>query len=163
MKASFWAIVGITAAGAGGSGYVLMPDRNVASGPTMTRDVTGVQQPANGQTGLAAADLSRSPITAPMRTNPFGSWIPEPKPASGPAAAAPARPVIPAFPYTYAGTLRKGREASETFLLRGGKELVPVKAGAMLDGVWRVETLSADRIEVTYLPAAERVSLLLAS
>ena len=163
MKASLWAIIGITAAGAGGSGYVLMPDRGDAPGSSAARDVASVQQPVIGQSTFVTTDLARAPITAPLRSNPFGNPIAAPKPALTPAAAAPERPVIPPFPYTYAGTLRKGREAAEAFLLRGGKDLVPVKAGVVLDGAWRVEALTGDRIEVTYLPAGERLSMLLAA
>jgi hypothetical protein len=162
MKASLWAIVGIAAAGAGGAGYMLVPDRNAVPGPAATRNVAAVPQTANGQGVFATADLARSPITAPMRANPFGNWIAAPKAPAAPEAAAPARPVIPAFPYAYAGTLRKGREAAEAFLLRG-KDLVPIKAGAVLDGAWRIEALTGDRIEVTYLPAGERLSMLLAA
>jgi hypothetical protein len=163
MKASLWAIIGITAAGAGGSGYVLMPAKSATSAPAAAREVAAVQQPANGQSAFATADLSRAPITAPMHGDPFGNWTAAPKASPTPAAAAPVRPVIPAFPYSYAGTLTKGHENAEAFLLRGGKELVPVKAGAVLDGTWRVEALTGDRIEVTYLPAGERVSMLLAN
>jgi hypothetical protein len=162
MKASLWAIVGIAAASAGGSGYMLVPDRNGASGPATARDVAAVQPSANDHRAFAAADLARSPITAPMQANPFGSWIAVPKPPPAVEAAAPARPVTPAFPYAYAGTLRKGREAAEAFLLKG-KDLVPIKAGAVLDGVWRIEALTSDRIEVTYLPASERLSMRLAT
>jgi hypothetical protein len=162
MKASLWAIVGIAAAGAGGSGYVLMPATSATSAAPAARDVAAVPQPANGQSAFAT-DLSRAPITAPLYGDPFGNWTPKPKPAPTAEAPAPARPVIPVFPYSYAGTLRKGREAPEAFLLRGGKELVPVKAGAVLDGAWRVEVLTGDRIEVTYLPLGERVSMLLAA
>lgn len=160
MKASLWAIVGIAAAGASGAGYMLVPDRNAVPGPAPERAT--VQQPATGPGVFATADLARSAITAPMRANPFGSSITAPKPAPAAEAAAPVRPVIPAFPYAYAGTLRKGREAAEVFLLRG-KDLVPIKAGAVLEGAWRIEALTSDRIEVTYLPAGERLSMLLAA
>src|ERR1051325_2832923 len=148
MKTSVWAIVGITAAGAGGSGYVRMPTRPGALPAAATHEIAAVHEPATARSAFAT-DLARAPITAPLAGDPFGNWAPAPKPAPKPAAAAPARPVIPAFPYTYAGTLRKGSEASEAFLLRGGKELVPVRAGTVLDGAWRVEALTGDRIEVT--------------
>src|SRR3954447_22445683 len=126
MKGSFWAIAGIAALSAGGSGYMLVPGRATApDGGGAARVEASPQQPTNNQSGFAP-DIARAPITAPLQTNPFASWVPAPQPTPVGHAAAPARPVVPAFPYAYAGTLKKGREAAEVFLLKG-KDLVPVK------------------------------------
>ena len=70
MKASFWAIVAVAAAGAGGSGYMLVPDRNGASASSSARDVVAVQQPASYHGALATTDLARAPITGSMHANP---------------------------------------------------------------------------------------------
>jgi hypothetical protein len=69
------------------------------------------------------------------------------KPQPAPVAAA---PVAPPVPYRFAGKVRKG---SEEEVLIAKRELVfPVKAGDTLDGVYKVESVSAERIELVYLP-----------
>jgi hypothetical protein len=69
------------------------------------------------------------------------------KPPPAPVAAA---PVAPPLPYRFAGKVRKG---SEEEVLIAKRDLVfPVKAGDTLDGVYKVESVSAERIELVYLP-----------
>jgi hypothetical protein len=69
------------------------------------------------------------------------------KPQPAPVAAA---PVAPPLPYRFAGKVRKGSE--EEVLIAKGELVFPVKAGDTLDGVYKVESVSAERIELVYLP-----------
>jgi len=82
-----------------------------------------------------------------------------PAPAPSPMAKAPpapvaAAPVAPPVPYRFAGKVRKGSE-EEVFVSKG--DLVfPVKAGDTLDGMYRIESIGAERIELVYLPLGTR-------
>jgi hypothetical protein len=72
------------------------------------------------------------------------------------------KPVAPPFPYKFGGRLVTGNGAPLLFLQKG-TELVAIKKGEILDGVWRVESLTDDRIEVSFVPLGERLALTFAS
>jgi hypothetical protein len=81
-----------------------------------------------------------------------------------PARAAPAvvvapTPVAPPMPYRFAGKVRKGAE--EEVLLSKGDLVFAIKVGDTLDGMYRVESIGADRIELLYLPLGtpERITV----
>jgi len=158
MKASRWAMLAIAGAGAAASAYVVDSDRPSVT-PASSVAPARAERPAASVHALA--DLERAPLSARMGADPFGNWIARPQAAPAAVEASPPPPP-PAFPYKYAGTVRHANGVTEAFLVRGG-ELVPIKAGALLDGGWRIEALTDERIEVTFVPASERRSLLLAS
>ena len=108
------------------------------------------------------SELDHAPLARGGHRDPFMTALQRPEPAATRLAVAPTRPALPAFPYRYAGTLKKADGVTEAFLLRGA-DLVPIKAGVLLDGTWLIEALTEDRIEVTFVPAGERLSMLLAS
>jgi len=158
VKASRWAILAIAGAGAAASAYVVESDRGGAKSASPVAASTMVAE-AKGSMGLTG--ITRASIPDRMQAHPFGSWVARPEPLAT-AVAAPAPSASPAFPYKYAGTLTSGNGVTEAFLLRG-TELVPIRVGEILDAAWRIDALTADRIEVTFVPASERMSLLLAS
>jgi hypothetical protein len=94
----------------------------------------------------------------------FGAPPPPPKPitkkAQSPAAVA-AAPVAPQVPYRFAGKVRKGSE--EEVLISKGDAVFPVKAGDTLDGVYKVESISAERIDLVYLPLGTRDRIVVSS
>jgi hypothetical protein len=157
MKASRWAVLAIAGAGAAGSAYVLESDRGAVAQPSPAASAPAQPTPARS----AFADLERASISSRMSANPFGSPAVRREPPRAPVVVAPPPPPPPAFPYKYAGTVKHANGASEAFLMRGG-ELLSIKPGELLEGQWRIEALTAARIEVTYVPAGERRSLLLA-
>jgi hypothetical protein len=158
MKASRWAMLAIAGAGAAASAYVVDSDRPKVT-PASSAAPARAEQASASVHGLA--NVERAPLSARMGADPFGNWIARPQAAPAAVEALPPPPP-PAFPYKYAGTVRHANGVTEAFLVRGG-ELVPIKAGALLDGGWRIEALTDERIEVTFVPASERRSLLLAS
>jgi hypothetical protein len=81
---------------------------------------------------------------------------PEKKAQPAPVAAA---PVAPPMPYRFAGKVLKGSE--QEVLVSKGDLVFPVKVGDTLDGMYRVESISAERIELVYLPlgARERIAV----
>ena len=160
MKASRWTVLAIAGAAAAASAYVVESGRGGASGPA---PVASPANPANptAATSKALGDFQRAPIADRMYADPFGSRAPKRAPVPAPIVAAPPPPPPAPFPYKYAGTVKHANGASEAFLMRGA-EVIAIKPGELLDGQWRVEALTAERIEVTFVPASERRSLLLA-
>ena len=139
-----------------------------------------LDQPAT-KPGLAIAQSERAaPQAAPAerldlperrglsRTQGELFGAPPPPPAPKPAARkaqqpAPvaAAPVAPPLPYRYAGKVV--RESEEETLIAKGELVFPVKAGDTLDGTYKVESVSAERIEVIYLPLGTRDSIVVSS
>ena len=153
-------MVTTAAVGAAGFAYVWQSDRTTAAAAAAVQNLPDIERAA-GSSLEALGKLDRSALSSRMQRDPFMTDLSRPKPATTLVATPPARPALPAFPYKYAGTL-KNNGVTEAFLLRGA-DLVPIKAGEVLDGTWRIESHTADRLEVTFVPAGERVSLLLAS
>ncbi|MGH8706261.1 MAG: cohesin domain-containing protein, partial [Burkholderiales bacterium] len=88
-----------------------------------------------------------------------GAPPPPPQPAAA-AASAPA-PVAPPVPYRFAGKVRKGAE--EEVLISKGDLVFAIKIGDTLDGMYRVESIGADRIELLYLPLGTRDRIVVSS
>ncbi len=80
----------------------------------------------------------------------FGSqnWNPPPPPP--PRASAEAPPMAPPLPFTYLGKAAADG-AWEVFLSRGNQTYV-VRAHAIIDGQYRVETIAPPLMTITYLP-----------
>ena len=83
---------------------------------------------------------------------------PAPKPvakkAPPPPAPVAAAPIAPPLPYRLAGKVITGSE-EEVFLAKG-ELVIPVKVGDTLEHTWKVESISAERIELVYLPLGTR-------
>ena len=88
----------------------------------------------------------------------FGAPPPPPQPVVA-ATPAPVVAVAPPLPYRFAGRVRKGAE--EEFLVSKGDLIIPVRAGDVLDGTYRVVAAKADGIELVYLPlnTSERIAV----
>ena len=132
--------------------------------------------------GLALAQTERAQTRAAPKTTPaerlelperrglsrtpgelFGA-PPAPAPVTKKAPPAPvvvSAPVAPPVPYRFAGKVRKGSE--EEVLISKGDVVVPVKAGDTLDGVYKVESISAERIDLVYLPLGTRDRIVVSS
>ena len=94
----------------------------------------------------------------------FGAPPPPPKPITKkaqPPAPVAAAPVAPPVPYRFAGKVRKGSE--EEVLISKGDAVFPVKAGDTLDGTYKVESISAERIDLVYLPLGTRDRIVVSS
>jgi len=75
-------------------------------------------------------------------------WNPPPAVVSAPAK--PARPLPPPLPYRYLG--RWEENGTRTLILGREDRSIPAHPGQVLDGVWRIEKISATDVEFTYLP-----------
>jgi len=103
---------------------------------------------SEGWTALSPAALAAwAPPVTPQRV------LPPPSAASGD----PAKPRPPAFPYRWIGLLMQDGQA--TALLDSSQRSLGVQAGQELDQRWRVVRISADRIDLIWLPTGEALTL----
>lgn len=83
------------------------------------------------------------------------SWLPPPLPprvVPPPPPPPPVVPVAPPLPFSFVGLLEQGSARPQAFLSKGDVLFV-VSAGEMLDGgTYRVDTLNAQQITITYIP-----------
>ena len=102
--------------------------------------------------------LRREGLSGDAVGDPFGAReSPRPGPRVAPrpivAAAAPPAPVAAPFPYRYAGQLSLKDGARHVYLMKGN-DLVPIKVGDVLDGVFKVTAIAAAEFDVVHLPSA---------
>jgi hypothetical protein len=117
----------------------------------------------------APAGSSAEPLALPDRQGlgrARGELFSAPPPPPPPRKPAPEPvvapvPVAPPVPYRFAGKVRKGSEVE--ILISKGELVFPVKAGDTLDGMYRVQSVTADRIELVYLPLGSRDSIAVSS
>ncbi len=99
----------------------------------------------------------RSGVAPDSKGDAFAAlnWLPPPPPvrvAPPPPPAPPPAPVAPPLPFTFVGLLEKGAAKPQAFIAKGDSLLV-VSAGDTLDNnTYRVDTLTAQQIVITYLP-----------
>jgi hypothetical protein len=130
-----------------------------AAAPDASRTDSGAKSASLAElVGLPRAGLSRE-----IRGDLFA--VPA-RPAPAVQSAAPliaSAPVVPPFPYKYGGWVAVGVNAQRVHYLHRGNEVIAIGRGDVLDGAWRVDTLSDERIEVSYVPLGQQRSMLLAS
>jgi hypothetical protein len=92
------------------------------------------------------------------------NWQPPPRkltPAEAAAMAAaeppPPPPQAPPLPFVYVGMLAE--ESRTTVFLSHGARDIAVRSGDTIDNTYRVDAVTPDRIEITYLPLNQRQTL----
>ena len=106
---------------------------------------------------------SRPGLSREARGDLFAS-PPRPQPApakTAPLASVETKPAAPPFPYKYGGWVAVG--ATRVHYLQKGNDVVAIRKGEVLDGVWRIDAVSEDRLEVSFVPLGQELSLLFAS
>jgi hypothetical protein len=104
---------------------------------------------------------SRDGLSSRVRADLFPGPPPVRPREVAPAPVVIEKPTVPPFPYKFGGRLDAGNGA--IMFLQKGSELVAIKKGELLDGVWRIEAVTDDRIEVSFVPLGERLALSFAS
>ena len=123
---------------------------------------TNHSSPAVIGTAPAMAHTKRqevAPRLALARSNlfPEQTWFVPPPPPPPTPNVPPPPPQAPALPFSYMG---RWQEAGETtYYLTRGKTPVSVRAGQVLDGVWRLEPVASGNLNFTYLPLNQTRSL----
>ena len=117
---------------------------------------SGPQAQTSGALTLPSRDGLRRP-----RGNLFASSAPPPPPPArkGPAAeaAVPAAPVAPPMPYRVAGRVQ--HEGPARVVLARDDRVYFVREGDLLDGGYRVESISAEGVTLLYTPLDMRERL----
>lgn len=142
----------------------------LAFGEMETVDVADVAEPVTRAHSRAPADAA-TPVPVPAqpaeaaprlalsRSNlfPEQTWYVPPPPPPPPPEITPPPPQAPALPFSYMG---RWQEAGETtYYLARGTLPVSVRAGQVLDGVWRLEPVTGNQLNFTYLPLDQTRSL----
>lgn len=86
---------------------------------------------------------------------PEQTWFVPPPPP--PPLPPPPPPQAPALPFSYMGHWQEAGQT--TYYLMRGTMPVGVRAGEVLDGVWRLEPVAGGMLNFTYLPLNEMRSL----
>lgn len=108
---------------------------------------------------VRAKPQEAEPRLALSRTNlfPEQTWYVPPPPPPPPPYVPPPPPQAPALPFSYMG---RWQEAGQTtYYLARGTAPVSVRAGQVLDSVWRLEPVTGGMLNFTYLPLNQTRSL----
>jgi hypothetical protein len=127
-----------------------------ASSPSSRAAAPGPRAAPTARPRTAWADPPQRVLTA------WGAPPPVARPskaalAAAAAASAPVHPPPPRFPYSWIGLLDDGR--GPTALLNGPQRSFGVRAGDLIDASWRVETVAATRLQLTWLAGGDGVTV----
>lgn len=114
-------------------------------------------QAASEKTSNEKLAALRKPMSLESRNNPFAasSWLPPPPPPVQAAPEPPPPPTAPPVPYVYLGKL-DGSTLKPRVFLSSGDQLLIVSQGEVVDGQYRVESISDADIVLMYLPLNQR-------
>jgi Cohesin domain len=146
------------------AGYVLLDEPPAGPGLAIAQSERAEPRAALKTAPAERLDLPERRGLSGARGELFSAPPPAPKPAlkkTQPAAPVAAAPVAPPNPYRFAGKMVSGSD-EEIFLARGDV-VIPVKIGETLDGSYKVESISAERIELVYLPLGTRERIVVSS
>jgi hypothetical protein len=121
--------------------------------------VTRARSPAPAETAAPVQPPETAPRLALSRSNlfPQQTWYVPPPPPPPQPYVAPPPPQAPSLPFSYMG---RWQEAGQTtYYLARGTLPVSVRAGQVLDGVWRLEPVTGGQLNFTYLPLDQTRSL----
>jgi len=151
-----------------GSGSFVAASRFGASGSGV--DVVEATPPASAPVTASPSSetvppkVSRERFIVEGTADAFrtATWTPPPPPPPPPAAPGiappPPPPTAPPPPFSFVGLLEQKSSRPTAFLAKG-EALVIAAVGDVIDGTYRVESLSPAGIIVTYLPLNQRQSL----
>ncbi|HWW04564.1 hypothetical protein [Collimonas sp.] len=138
----------------------------------VTRTANNPQAASKQSTSNQAAAAAALPktITLPARTNleqagannlfAANSWLPPPPPPpKEEPPPPPPPPTAPPLPFNFVGLLQD--QAKPTAFLAKDDQLLLVTAGDTVEGSYRIDSVSAKEIVLTYLPLNQRQSILI--
>ena len=149
---------------AGLVGYPLLDESATSAGMALAQTERAETRAAAKANAAERLELPERRGLTRTQGELFGAPPPPPKPITKkaqPPAPVAAAPVAPPVPYRFAGKVRKGSE--EEVLISKGDAVFPVKAGDTLDGMYKVESISAERIDLVYLPLGTRDRIVVSS
>ncbi len=145
---------------AGAAAWVAIDLRGPAAPTSVKAPAPGASQDA--EHSAAPASEAKQPgiparsVLGRIAVDPFSShsWLPRRKPAvvSEPPAA-----VVPPLPYRFAGQFHRD-SGVEVYVARG-EEIFPVKEGDTLDGLYKIDSVSATEVSFVHLPSGTRQTI----
>lgn len=160
VRPLFWMMVGAGATlvgGAwGGRQFLPIPGEPLLTAPAKAAAL--LEAAVRPNSAYAAENvLRRTPWVKP-KADPFGE-----KRAVVPRAVVPVvvnrEPPPLVFPFEYVGKLTA--DGKETLFLSKGDQIYPAVVGETLDGLYRVEHIGSDSIELSHLPDARKMTIAL--
>ena len=123
---------------------------------------TRVERKAEPSLDLDLSRLDRATIaSASQDGDPFAarSFNPKPQPAQQVAAApqAPAAPEAPPLPFRYIGHMVE--DGKTHLFLAFGEEAITARIGEKVASQWRVDRITEQEVQLTYLPLKQKQSL----
>jgi hypothetical protein len=156
MKRS-WVLGVVTVAGIGAAAVQLVggPRTTVANAPESAISAQRERPFATSTSSLSelSAGLQRSTLQSNPRADLFGGDSDPKRPVAAPPEVAVKPPLL--FPYRYAGTTTHADKV--TAVLIKGSEVRFAEAGDSIDGIWRVNAIGSERVEVTFIATGEAV------
>lgn len=152
----YWIMCGAGATlltSAWGNKQIMLPpqnqDANVAT--TIAQANLGLPQGVTNNSLL----MKRQSWVEP-KSDPFSKAAPIEQIVVAPVADKVATPQPPSFPYVFIGRLL-AEEKDAVFLSRNN-QIYSVAAGDTLEGVYRIECVGSDTLEITYLPERKKTT-----
>ncbi|KVW31041.1 hypothetical protein [Burkholderia ubonensis] len=129
------------------AGHRAPPSRAIAQAASAASAASAAATPREKLAAL------RAPVSVESANDPFtaSSWLPPPPVEAPLPAARPAPPTAPPVPFTYVGELDAKADKPQVFLSNGDQLLI-VSPGDVIDGQYRVDSVSASNVVLTYLP-----------
>jgi hypothetical protein len=152
-------------------GAVALVQTNAESPYQMTANPTRLdghvtKNPFGNLNLLASVELaSQASANAPARSikKPKPKVEPPPPPPPVVEVPPPPPPMAPALPFTVVGGI-SGRQIAEgrpVAFLRQNDEVMAVRPGDEINNTYRVESITTEKIELTYLPLKQRQMLVM--
>jgi hypothetical protein len=148
LAASLWVSQGEEAESA--------PDSAVATRPDPARQPSRRDVSVDSTPLLLDRLARRAPADPNQDAFAGRSWVAPPPPV---VEAPPAAPSAPPLPFTYIGKMQEGETGPLTIYLAQGEQAYSVKKGDVIDKTYRVESMDATHIVLTYLPLAVKQTL----
>ncbi|KWO66311.1 hypothetical protein [Burkholderia ubonensis] len=137
------------------AGHRAPPSRAIAQAASAAAAASSAQvdTPTPAATPQEKLAALRAPVSVESANDPFtaSSWLPPPPVEAPLPAARPAPPTAPPVPFTYVGELDAKADKPQVFLSNGDQLLI-VSPGDVIDGQYRVDSVSASNVVLTYLP-----------
>jgi len=86
------------------------------------------------------------------------SWYVPPPPPPAATAAPPPAPTAPPLPFAFLGSYGPSGGGAVYYLVRGD-QVLDVKVGDIVDGVYSIDAMQDDELLITYLPLKQRQAL----
>lgn len=155
-------LVGATATAIGlalwGSAQTTEP--GAGAGPQLAATATPQRDTAAAEGPRSGIDFPRRTAAAKSETSLFSehSWYVSPPPPPPVEPTPPPPPSAPPLPFSFLGSYGASGGGAVYYLVRGD-QVFDVKIGDTVDGVYSVDDVQNDELQLTYLPLQQKQAL----